>query len=284
MMMAALERRARDLLGVFSMLVGLACGADDGALPSPVDGGALDAGCDPRLPNPWGPTWHPPRTMLKACTDAQIETELMVCESEATYSATQCAAFNRDPGNAACRRCLYTTEDESAYGPFIYLKNRLLRINVPGCLALADGQTGPSGCGAQLQAFQACGDAACMTACAAFDAFDQCVVRAEDGLCAPYRLDSACGVRTTYAPCLDHATFAEFYGTVAKLFCGAGFPGTGSPDAGSDAGPDAGVAVDFGGRGARLDPRSPGDRPLRLPRASEIETRAHVAAGDGTLR
>jgi hypothetical protein len=215
-----------------------ACGVDDGGEPTPMDGGARDASCAPRLPGAWAPSWRPPRTMLLACSAAQIETEFELCENESTYSATACAAWRRDLANAACRRCLYTTEDEATYGPFVYLRNRILRINVPGCIALADGNLGAFGCGAQFHAFQACGDAACMTACAAFDGFTECVAEAEDGVCRPYRLDSACGERATYAACLDFATFADYYRGVAKFFCGAGFTGdAGLVDAGlGDAG------------------------------------------------
>jgi len=225
---------SRVLIGAASMLlVFTACGADDSSAPSPVDSGAGDASCGPRLPNPWLPTWRPPRAMLHACSDAQIETEFRLCESESTYSATACATWSRDVANAQCRRCLYTTEDEDAYGAFVYLRNRILRINVAGCLALADGQLGPSGCGAQFHAFQTCGDAACMTACAAYADFTECVARAEGGVCAAYRVDSACGEPAIYAPCLDFPTFAEYYRGVAKLFCGGGFPGRG--DAGTNA-------------------------------------------------
>jgi hypothetical protein len=248
-------------------LLGLAaCGSDDGGEPTPTDGGAGDASCAPRLPNSWVPSWRAPRTMLHACSDAQIETEFDLCENESTYSASACAAFNRDVANAACRRCLYTTEDEATYGPFVYLRNRILRINVPGCIALADGNLGPSGCGAQFHGFQACSDAACMTACAAFGDFTECVAEAEDGVCRPSRLDSACGERATYAACLDFGTFADYYRGVAKLFCGAGFAGRG--DAGvSDAGPDGAVA-----------------RSMRSHGPTQIELRSPLGAGEGMAR
>jgi hypothetical protein len=216
--------RLRALIAVTLALLGLAaCGVDDASQPITMDGGARDASCAPRLSGAWVPSWRPPRTMLFACSDAQVQTEFDLCENESTYSAGACAAWSRDVANAACRRCLYTTEDEASYGPFVYLRNRILRINVPGCIALADGNLGASGCGAQFHAFQACGDAACMTACAAFDGFTACVAEAEDGVCSPYRLDSACGERATYAACLDFGTFADYYRGVAKIFCGAGF-------------------------------------------------------------
>jgi hypothetical protein len=243
-----------------TLLAFAACGGDDDSTPAPTDGGARDASCDPRLPSGWAPTWRPPRAVLHACSDAQIETELRLCESDSTYSASACAAFNRDPANAACRQCLYSTEDEDVYGPFVYLRNRILRINVPGCVALADGQLGATGCGAQLHAFQACGDAACMTSGAAFDDFTECVARSEDSVCRPYRLDSACGERATYAPCLDLGNFADYYRGLAKLFCGAGFPGGGdggAPDAGRDGAAEVRFSFDDLRRSKEIRTRTP---------------------------
>jgi hypothetical protein len=261
------RRRTHAFLAAAPALLALAaCGGDDSAAPIPIDGAAPDGGCAPQLPTRWAPAWKPPRATPHACTDAQIETEFVLCESDSSISATECAAFNRAPANAACRRCLYATEDESSYGPLVYMANRVLRINVAGCLALADGNVSASGCGAQMQAFDTCGDAACMKACAAFDAFTQCAVQAGDTICSSYRSDSACGDRAIYAACLDYKAFSEYYRGVAKLFCAGGFPGGGVPDAGPlDAG-NADASPEGGGdsigrpidRGAREKPARAG--------------------------
>jgi len=256
----------RRLAGLVSMVVVFAaCGGDDSGAPGPTDAGAPGASCEPRLPSPWAPRWRPPRAVLNACTDAQIETEFMLCGSQSTYSAA-CAAFERDASNAACLRCLYTTEDEEAYGPLIYLRNRVVRVNVEGCIALADGQLGASGCGAQLHGLIACSDAACMTNCAAYDDFNQCAKRAKDGVCSPYRLSSACDDVDIYAACVDFGNFDEAYLLVTKLFCGAGFPGGGDAGIG-DAGPDdAARPIGWQGRslGAPPPTRSLSIDPQRL--------------------
>jgi hypothetical protein len=158
--------------------------------------------------------------MPGACSDAQIDGQFTLCDNEPTYSATGCALFKRDPANATCRQCLFATDDESTYGPLIYTGNRILKINVPGCLALRDGNLAASGCGAQMQALESCAETACFTACPDYDAFGRCTRAAEETVCRSFRVDSACGERATYAACLDYPTFAEYYRAVSKLFCG----------------------------------------------------------------
>jgi hypothetical protein len=199
---------------------------------------SVDGGCAPPSSHPFTPTWRPPRAAPHACTDAQVETDLTLCRGT-TSSGSECAAWNRDPGNAACRACLYATEDESAYGALVILKNRFLRANVAGCLALRDGNLGATGCGARWQAFQACGDAACMASCVDPAAFQGCAQLASSGICKSYDDQSSCGESGMYAPCLDHATFEDFFRAMAKIFCGQGFSGVG--DAGTGGG-DAGEA------------------------------------------
>jgi len=281
------RRRILALLTAAPALLALAaCGGDDSAVPIPIDGAAPDGGCAPQLSARWAPAWKPPRATPHACTDAQIETEFELCESDSTYSATECAAFNRAPANAACRRCLYATEDESSYGPLVYLANRILRINVAGCLALADGNISASGCGAQMQAFDTCSDAACIKACAAFDTFRQCAVQAGDTICRSYRSDSACGDRATYAACLDYMTFGDFYRGVAKRFCAAGFPGAGVPEAGprdagsADASTEGGGDSSAGARPASVVGFPIGGAMDRGPR----ERAARPGAGEGIAR
>ena len=256
----------RRPLGRFAgalMLTAAACGGDDSAAPGPVDAAAPEGGCAPQLSTPWIPTWRPPRASPHACTDTQIDREYELCESDSTFSAAECAAFNRAPANAACRRCLYATEDESSYGPLVYLANRILRINVAGCLALADGNVSASGCGAELQAFDTCGDAACMKACAAYNAFTACADQAGETVCRSYGSASACSDSATYAPCLGYTTFAEYYRGIAKLFCAAGFPGPGVPEGGAADAGAADAGSESGGQSHRVLDRGVREMPAR---------------------
>jgi len=169
--------------------------------------------------------------MPNACSDAQIDDAFTRCES-ASGTQADCNAFNRATANATCRKCLYSTEDESSYGPLVYLQNRVLTINLAGCLALADGHLGPTGCGAEMQAFEACKDAVCIGRCATFEGYAQCVEKAGDTVCLPYLDDAACGDPATYAPCVDHTSFEDFFRSFGNFFCGRGLPGGLTPDGG----------------------------------------------------
>lgn len=222
-------------------LVGLAwsgCGESD-TPRDPSDGGTLEGGCAPQSVAGFAPTWRPPRAMRGACSDAQIETELSVCRSSAATTAG-CAVFARDPANAACRECLYATEDESSFGPVVILKNRLLRVNVAGCLALADGNLAPTGCGAGLQTFQACGDAACMASCTDLLGFEPCMAQAGEGICRSHDSQSGCGEPAVYEPCFGHGSFDDFFRAIGRIFCGAGFPPRGDAGASDGGSGDAG--------------------------------------------
>jgi hypothetical protein len=231
------------IVWIASLVAVTACGQDDGA-PGPADGGVVDGGCRPQSAATFSPVWKPPQTSPNACTEAQIDEAYRRCESASSMTA-ECTAFSRDPANAECRNCIYSTEDESALGPLVYLRNRVLVANLAGCLALADGNLGPNGCGAHMQAFESCKDAACIKSCTTFDAYQACVSEAGKSVCAPFADDSACKDASTYAACLDSATFEAFYRTLAKVFCGAGFPGGTRPDggAGEDGGPSADSAM-----------------------------------------
>ena len=224
-------------IAILALLLSSGCG-EDGAPDALPDASAADGGCTPRTSPAFTPSWRPPRSVPHACTNAQIETALALCHG-ASPNATECTAFNRDVANAACRACLYTTEDEGSYGALIILKNRFLRANVGGCLALADGNVSATGCGAHWQALEACSDAACMAPCADSTAFQACVRLTRGDMCMPYNDQSSCGDRTTYSPCLDNATFEEFFRAMGKIFCGDGFPGHG--DAGTGIGDAAAV-------------------------------------------
>ena len=234
------------LFATLALVAITACGQDDGA-PGPADAATVDGGCQPQSSSGFSPLWKPPHTTPNACTDAQIDEAYRRCESASAMPA-DCAAFSRDAAHAACRNCLYSTADESRYGPLVYLRNRVLSVNVPGCLALADGNLGPQGCGAHLQAFESCKDDACIGTCATFDAYQRCIVQAGNTVCRAFVDDSTCKEPATYAPCLDNMTFEAFYRTLAKVFCGSGFAGGGKADAGAnDAGADDAGLGDGGG-------------------------------------
>jgi hypothetical protein len=229
-----------------------ACGGDDEG-PAPAVDAASDAGCNPLSVARFSPMWRPPQITLGSCTDKQIADTFRVCHAPSATTA-ECTAYSRDPANLRCRSCLYSTEDESAYGPIVILKNRVLTANVAGCLALLDGNLGDAGCGAGLQAFEACKAAVCIPVCTTYEDYQQCTRKAGDAECARYLDDSACADPPTYDFCLRPASFEAYFGIFGDLFCGRGLAP--QPHTGRGA-VDGQRSVDAGAFGLRSLPWSP---------------------------
>jgi hypothetical protein len=222
-----------------------ACGDDQGA-PVTVDASTSRI-CTPQDVSGWKPTWRPPELPRAACTNAQLAGVISACESVTSTNA-QCSAWNRDPANAACLQCLYSTEDEPTYGPVIYLKNRYTAVNIPGCIALLDADRSPSGCGAELQAFYSCADAACMANCTTSAELEKCETNAAPTVCFKYRPGTVCGAPSMYAQCLDHDSFEDYYLAFARMFCGtpAADGGGTSPDGGAARAPRGAASTRWG--------------------------------------
>jgi hypothetical protein len=251
----------RLVLALVVLLASSGCG--ENSEPSEgSDASTADGGCAPRLAVQFAPTWRAPRAVPHACTDAQIETSLTLCDGAST-NAGKCNAWNRDPSNAACRACLFTTEDEASYGAIVVLKNRLRRANVAGCLALADGNLNSTGCGVHLQALDACRDTACLAPCADPADFLACGRQAAVGICSSYGDPTSCANSAIYSPCFEPVTYEDFFRTLGKIFCGDGFPDRGDGGTGADAG-----ALPFRGN-------------VSLPQSSERAWADHQSAASG---
>jgi hypothetical protein len=132
-------------------------GSDDGS-GGPGDDTGSGGGdyCTPDKPyNPV--TWAPPTPLgQKLCTDQQEIDYLRAYKKDAT------AAFRADPANATCLSCIETPESASMHGPVIVTSTRR-EANYGGCVAIEDGDTSATGCGAILDgynncAIQECGD------------------------------------------------------------------------------------------------------------------------------
>jgi hypothetical protein len=218
-----------------------AADASDSDLPKE-DGGA----CTPKLLDGWKPIWSPPNApTLHACTATQIEREWTVCFDPRTSVAAACDAFERDPANGDCLRCLLSYEEESTHGAIILLRNNSWETNTGGCIALVDGDTSEGGCGARDDALRTCVDEACIDECATYDSFSQCATVAAKGVCRPYANGAVCWRRPVYAICTAYSTSREYFLAYGGLFCTEGFPGVAGPDGGpSD--PADGDIVDSG--------------------------------------
>jgi hypothetical protein len=266
-------------------LLAVACGQDEPEPATTVDAATPDAGCAPKSATGWKPTWRPPEVRLNSCTEGQIDRQFTLCEG-AGGTAEECASFNRDPANAACRSCLYSTEDETTYGPIVYLRNRSEVVNVSGCIAIVDGNLSATGCGAQWQAYESCAENACIESCVAFEDFQRCTTQARSTVCRAYDNVSACAEPSTYDVCLGPATFEGLFRATARLFCGTGRSDGGTDVADATIGvADAGSDAAGSGDGARPDgaaAASGSRRPLRiLPPLRRDAPRRFLGTGIG---
>jgi hypothetical protein len=195
-----------------------ACGDDATPEDPPVDP------CEPHFTAPWTPKWHPPREPRPgSCTKAQIDSNFIACHST-SGSQTACASFRSNPAHKACNDCLFSDENEAAYGPIIWSADNSWRTNTAGCIAIVDRDLSAEGCGARVQAASACADDAC-DGCEPFDKFLRCREKANSTVCQTTYFDSICLLRPEHAMCTDYQSNEEYYRGAVDFFCATG-PGT----------------------------------------------------------
>ena len=231
--MTSIARCAMGALRLFALLGvcwgGWGCDDSESSAPDAAADVPPDGYCAPASVAGFRPTWKPPRSLPRACTATQIDTEYKQCVGATSYNAA-CSAFHRDLANATCRSCLVSTEDETSYGPLIILRNRLDRVNVPGCLALVDGDRGDHGCGAAAQALDECTLLACTSQCLTLDGFRKCTIEARDTVCQSFVDTSPCSEPSIYAACIEPTTFDELFHSVSNVFCGSALAPAGGSD------------------------------------------------------
>lgn len=191
----------------------------DGGAESASDAGQ-DAGCyvaTPFAPLPWAP---PTAFGQGKCSSTQI-TDYLACSGTG-----DCSSFRADPSNGACLGCLETDVNAAALGPFVTQASdggtAIVETNYGGCQAHFDGQDGPTGCGAQANANNACFAQTC-GACSDFanpsqtGPSAQCYYVSNDvGVCSGYRQTTSCGEELYdpeggAAPCQNPATFVPLW-------------------------------------------------------------------------
>jgi hypothetical protein len=150
-----------------------------------------------------------------------------------------CRAFDVDPANSACLGCLFGALGDPSIGAVLVLPSGQWIANRAGCIALVDGDSSASGCGARAQASDVCEYTACLAACtlAAPEAdFLKCEQAARSGPCSLYFNKAACVQLPRYASCA-YADFGAYYQAMADLFCVTGSPGSTPEGGAAGAGP-----------------------------------------------
>ena len=184
-------------------------------------------------PSPLGyqPTWTPPSApAVGACTEQQVSQEYALCQfGTSTYDAVACRAFDVAPANSMCMSCMFGALGATAVGAILVMPGGQWLANRSGCIALIDGDSSATGCGAKTQAADVCKYGACLAACTlpVSDAdFRACQQATENGACSAYYSQAACAELPRYASC-EYPDFATFYSAMADLFCVSGLPAAG---------------------------------------------------------
>lgn len=193
---------------------------------------AVDAACSPQ-PVSSLPPFVPPNAPRSVCTSAQILAYYDACWSD-TQTAATCSDFEGDPANSPCILCVRTESTAASYGAVVEWPNKHGQANIGGCIALIDGDTSTTGCGAAYEALDACREQACLASCDTTpnsEGFGACETEAVASVCAPEAQAAQCGTANIYEGCL-FADFEAYFRGLGQLFCAGGF------DAGSDSGSD----------------------------------------------
>jgi hypothetical protein len=236
-------------------------GGDDGGSnpfdangPAGDDAGSAppDGACSPANVQSYSPRWTPPKPHASSCTSDQIASYAACLASTGPTSAACAEWTTPDSGvNADCAGCIADSNStDPNWGPIVDTDS-VRQLNVAGCMALVNGDTGGTGCAGQYQALAGCESAACATNCtnAVSNQLAACVSEADNGGCSNLLAAAACvndagAADVCFGP--QNATFPQVFTAVATVFCLATDAGTtdaGTPDAGVG---DAGDAGDGG--------------------------------------
>jgi hypothetical protein len=197
----------------------------------PDDAGSGDAGvCAPSAIAGFTPKYKAPAAPnLTACTTAQLDGYYSACLT-APLDPKKCADFKKTIG--ACGTCLDTTEDDPAFGAVVWhQQEKYFTVNIAGCIALKQTDTGMAGCGAAYESLLQCRRYSCDSCLsgtsASFQAFAQCQRAAGSTTCEDYykKETAACTKLSTGTPadvCIppSGSTLKDAFNRIAPIFCG----------------------------------------------------------------
>jgi hypothetical protein len=201
-------------------------------------GAAAPGTCATPSADAYQPMWTPPSApMVGACSPQQVSREWALCEiSSAMFDQNACRAFDSDPANSSCLGCMFGVLGAPSLGAILILPGDEWVANRGGCIALLDGDSSATGCGAKVEAATVCAYTACNAACTR-PVSDKDLVACQNGTasgaCSAYFDNAACEQLPRYASCA-YSNFADYFNGFADLFCVSGLPG--SVGAGGEAG------------------------------------------------
>jgi len=110
--------------------------------------------CDVPSAAGYEPDWTPPSPpMPGACTQQQAAQQWALCEATSgMFNKQACRAFDVDPANSACLSCMFGALGQASAGAILVLPGGQWFANRTGCMALVDGDSSQTSCGASTQA------------------------------------------------------------------------------------------------------------------------------------
>jgi hypothetical protein len=193
-------------------------GTDDGGVCAP----SSITGFVPKYKAPAAPN-------LTACTDAQLDGYYAACLL-APLDEKKCSDFKKTIGT--CGTCLDTSDTDPAFGAVVWHdSDKYFTVNIPGCIAIKQKDTGDTGCGATYEALLQCRRASCETCltgpAASFKKFSDCQRAAGSTTCEDYykKETAACTTLSTGTPadvCIppSGSTLKDAFNRIAPIFCG----------------------------------------------------------------
>lgn len=214
------SHRSRLPVTTLAAVLGVACGGEIGETR---DGGAPDTSSDARScgryveqgdVSSFAPVYVVPVAMPSTCSPTAIQQGVSACLP--SLGASGCQAFKSQ--QPKCFACLFR---DGGDGPFIKQVVGAMR-NRGGCVELAGGGGGASGCGGRVQAVDQCEYAACSSEKLVDECADvitnglddpTCFDKAGSSICKTYTgLAAACGA--SFSACLKSDD------ELARVFCG----------------------------------------------------------------
>jgi hypothetical protein len=166
---------------------------------------------------------------LTACTAAQLDGYYAACLTQ-PLDEKKCTDFTAALGT--CGTCLDTSDTAGAFGPVIWHdQDKYFTVNIPGCIALKQQDTGTAGCGAAYESLLQCNRRSCESCLvgvsATFKKFTDCQRDAKTTTCLDYykKESAACAKLSTGTPadiCIPPAgsTLKDAFKLIAPIFCG----------------------------------------------------------------
>ncbi len=162
----------------------------------------------------------PPNPAASACTSNELGDFFDACITSGLASGA-CSAFEASAGS--CTTCLVSKASDAMWGPVVVSADHV-KLNVAGCVAVAQGDGTASSCAQKISDEQGCEAFACDAVCPVTSnggaaAYVTCVQQAAATDCRPY-LDAECDWDDAGVTMCEGKPSKSSFVALAAVFCG----------------------------------------------------------------